>query len=107
MYKIALFATACTLAAVAAFDPITVVAGTTSYVLTGTQVAVAVASLGALALAAEGLLLAELSRGRGRRSRTIRADSRRREQMVGAPATRRTASPASHRRTARVSGRSR
>ena len=68
MYKIALFATACTLAAVAAFDPITVVAGTTSYVLTGTQVAVAVASLGALALAAEGLLLAELSRGRGRRA---------------------------------------
>ena len=68
MYKIALFATACTLAAVAAFDPITVVAGTTSYVLTGTQVAVAVASLGALALAAEGLLLAEISRGRGRRA---------------------------------------
>ena len=64
MYKIALFATACTLAAVAAFDPITVVAGTTSYVLTGTQVAVAVASLGALALAAEGLILAELSRGK-------------------------------------------
>ena len=68
MYKIALFATACTLAAVAAFDPITVVAGTTSYVLTGTQVAVAIASLGALALAGEGLLLAELSRGRGRRA---------------------------------------
>lgn len=64
MYKIALFATACTLACVAGFDPITVVAGTTSYVLTGTQVAVAVASLGALALAAEGLILAELSRGK-------------------------------------------
>jgi len=68
MYKLAFAVAACTLAAVAAFDPITVVAGTTSYVLTGTQVAVAIASLGALALAGEGLLLAELSRGRGRRA---------------------------------------
>lgn len=53
--------------AVAAFDPLTLTLGTTSYVLTGTQVAVAVASLGTLALAKEGLLLAALSRGRGRR----------------------------------------
>merc|ERR1712072_1150904 len=35
-----------------------------AYVLTSTQVAVAVASVGALALAAEGLILAELSRGK-------------------------------------------
>ena len=65
MYKLALCAA--TLAVVAAFDPLTLTVGTTSYVLTSTQVAVAVASLGALALAGEGLLLAELSRGRGRR----------------------------------------
>ena len=31
--------------------------------------------------------------GRGRRSRTIRADSRRREQIIGAPATRRCGQP--------------
>merc|ERR1739848_869287 len=49
---------------VMAFDPITVVSGTTAYVLTSIQVAVAVASVGALALAAEGLILAELSRGK-------------------------------------------
>merc|ERR1711981_1150157 len=35
-----------------------------AYVFTSTQVAVAVASVGALALAAEGLILAELSRGK-------------------------------------------
>merc|ERR1719223_2166457 len=51
-------------AAVAAFDPLTLTLGTTSYVLTGAQVGVAIASLGALALAKEGLLLAELSRGK-------------------------------------------
>merc|ERR1712072_803877 len=38
--------------------------GAVAYVLTSTQVAVAVASVGALALAAEGLILAELSRGK-------------------------------------------
>ena len=64
MYKYVL-AIIASLAAVAyAFDPITVVSGTTAYVLTSTQVAVAVASVGALALAAEGLILAELSRGK-------------------------------------------
>ena len=52
------------LAVVAAFDPITLTLGTTSYVLAGSQVAVAIASIGALALVKEGLLLASLSRGR-------------------------------------------
>merc|ERR1739848_784735 len=64
MYKYVL-AIIASLAAVAyAFDPISVVSGTTAYVLTSTQVAVAVASVGALALAAEGLIMAELSRGK-------------------------------------------
>ena len=49
---------------VAAFDPLTLTVGGISYVATGAQVGVAIASLGALALAAEGLLLAEISRGR-------------------------------------------
>jgi len=52
------------LAVVAAFDPVTLTLGTTSYVLAGSQVAIAIASLGALALAKEGLLLASLSRGK-------------------------------------------
>lgn len=58
---------ACAAASVVALDPftaLTLTAGSTAYVLTGTQVAVAVASLGALALAGEGLFLAELSRGK-------------------------------------------
>ena len=66
MYKFVVATLACA-AAVAAFDPVTLTVGTTSYILTGAQVGVAIASLGALALAKEGLLLAELSRGRGRR----------------------------------------
>jgi hypothetical protein len=51
-------------ASVAAFDPVTLTVGATSYVLTGAQVGVAIASIGALALAKEGLLLAAISRGR-------------------------------------------
>ncbi len=52
-----------------AFDPITLTVGTTAYVLTGTQVALAVAGLAGLAITKEKLLLAGLSRraSRGRR----------------------------------------
>ena len=64
MNKFTCVALVCCVAAVAAFDPVTLTVGATSYVLTGTQVAVAVASLGALALAKEGLLLAAISRGK-------------------------------------------
>jgi len=63
MYKFTIALVAC-VAAVAAFDPLTLTLGTTSYVLTSAQVAVAVASIGALALAKEGLLLADLARGK-------------------------------------------
>lgn len=66
MYKFAV-AAAALIAAVAAFDPLTLTVGGISYVATGAQVGIAIASLGALALAAEGLLLAEISRGRGKR----------------------------------------
>jgi len=52
------------IAVVAAFDPLTLTLGTTSYVLAGSQVALAISALGALALVKEGLLLASLSRGR-------------------------------------------
>merc|ERR1712226_868507 len=64
MYKYVLAIIACFAAVAYAFDPVTIVSGTTAYVLTSTQVAVAVASIGALALAAEGLILAEISRGK-------------------------------------------
>jgi hypothetical protein len=64
MYKFTIAVIACVAAVAFAFDPLTLTLGTTSYVLTSTQVAVAVASLGALALAKEGLILAELSRGK-------------------------------------------
>jgi len=64
MYKFTVAVIACVAAVAFAFDPLTLTVGTTSYVLTSTQVAVAVASLGALALAKEGLILAELSRGK-------------------------------------------
>ncbi len=64
MYKLVAAAVVALAAVVYAFDPLTITAGSTAYVLTGTQVAVAVASLGALALAAEGLVLAEISRGK-------------------------------------------
>jgi len=63
MYKFAV-AAATLIAAVAAFDPLTLTVGGISYVATGAQVGVAIAYLGALALAAEGLLLAEISRGK-------------------------------------------
>lgn len=66
MYKFAI-AAAALVVAVAAFDPLTLTVGGISYVATGAQVGIAIASLGALALAAEGLLLAEISRGRGKR----------------------------------------
>merc|ERR1711981_1276897 len=62
MYKFVLAIIAALAAVAYAFDPITT--GSVAYVLTSTQVAVAVASVGALALAAEGLILAELSRGK-------------------------------------------
>ena len=45
-----------------AFDPITLTVGTTAYVLTGTQVALAVAGLAGLAIAKEKLIFASLSR---------------------------------------------
>jgi hypothetical protein len=71
MYKFTIAAVACvTIATVAALDPftaLTVTASGVSYVLSAGQVGIAIASLGALALAGEGLLLAELSRGRGKR----------------------------------------
>merc|ERR1712029_152179 len=64
MYNFTVAVIVCVAAVAFAFDPLTLTVGTTSYVLTSTQVAVAVASLGALALAKEGLILAELSRGK-------------------------------------------
>merc|ERR1711981_531984 len=64
MYKFVLAIIAALAAVAYAFDPITITSGSVAYVLTSTQVAVAVASVGALALAAEGLILAELSRGK-------------------------------------------
>lgn len=72
MYKFTIAAVACvTIATVAvALDPftaLTVTASGVSYVLSAGQVGIAIASLGALALAGEGLLFAELSRGRGKR----------------------------------------
>jgi len=63
MYKFTVALVAC-VAAVAAFDPLTLTIGTTSYVLTSAQVAVAVASIGALALAKEALILNEFARGK-------------------------------------------
>jgi hypothetical protein len=64
MYKFTIAIIACVAAVAMAFDPLTLTVGTTSYILTSTQVAIAIAALGSLALAKEGLLLAELSRGR-------------------------------------------
>jgi hypothetical protein len=64
MYKFTIAVVACVAAVAVAFDPLTLTLGTTSFVLSGAQVAVAIASIGALALAKEGLLLAEISRGR-------------------------------------------
>lgn len=51
------------------FDPLTLTVGTTSYVLTGTQTAIAVASLAGLAIAKEKLLIAAISarNNRGKR----------------------------------------
>lgn len=58
----------CTLALTYATDPLTLTIGSTAYVMTGTQVAVAAASIGALAIAKELLLIAKLNRHyRGRR----------------------------------------
>lgn len=53
----------------ATFDPLTLTVGGTAYVLTGTQVAVAAASLAGLAIAKEALIISALSRraSRGRR----------------------------------------
>merc|ERR1712116_127460 len=64
MYKFTIAVAACIAAAAYAFDPLTLTVGGISYVATGAQVGVAIASLAALALAKEGLLLAEISRGR-------------------------------------------
>jgi len=64
MYKFTIAVAACIAAAAYAFDPLTLTVGSVSYVATGAQVGIAIASLAALALAKEGLLLAEISRGR-------------------------------------------
>lgn len=50
-----------------AFDPVTLTLGGTAFVLTGTQVALTVAGLAGLAIAKEKLIIADLSRRRGRR----------------------------------------
>lgn len=60
----------CTLALSAlATDPLTLTLGSTAYVMTGSQVAIAAASIGALALTKELLILADLGafRGKGKR----------------------------------------
>jgi len=51
-----------------AFGALTLVLGGTAYVLTATQTSLAIASLAGLAVAKEALVLAELSRSRGKRS---------------------------------------
>ena len=57
-----------TLAISAATDPLTITLGSTAYVLSASQVSIAVASLAALAIAKEVLILSALKRGgRGRR----------------------------------------
>jgi hypothetical protein len=64
MYKFTIAAVACVAAVAVAFDPLTLTVGGVSYVATASQVAIAVASLGALALAKEALILADLARGK-------------------------------------------
>lgn len=51
----------------ATFDPVSITVGTTAYTLTGAQVALAAAGIAGLAIAKKALLVAALSRGRGRR----------------------------------------
>lgn len=58
----------CTLAMTYATDPLTLTIGSTAYVMTSGQVAIAAASIAALALTKELLLIAKLNRrARGRR----------------------------------------
>lgn len=58
----------CTLALNAlATDPLTLTLGSTAYVMTGSQVAIAAAAIGALALSKELLILADLGAFRGKR----------------------------------------
>jgi len=58
-----------------AFGSLTLVLAGTAYVLTAAQTTLAIASLAGLAVAKEALILAELSRTRGRRSVDEDADS--------------------------------
>lgn len=60
-------AVACLVSLVQGFDPITLTVGTTAFVLSGTQVGLAVASLAGLAIVKEKLAISALSRRRGRR----------------------------------------
>lgn len=70
MYKItiAIAIVACA-ASVLAFDPITLTVGTTAFVASGTQVAVAAGALAALAIAKEAIAIAEINRQQVRRGR--------------------------------------
>jgi len=56
-------------------DPLTLTLGSTAYVLTGSQVTVAAASIAALALTKELLILADLGAFRGKGKRDVNAVS--------------------------------
>ena len=66
----------CTLAlSVLATDPLTLTVGSTAYVMTGTQVAVAASAIAALAIAKETLILAHLGAFRGKGKRDLNSIS--------------------------------
>eukprot|EP00096_Caligus_rogercresseyi_P016705 TRINITY_DN953_c0_g2_i1.p2 TRINITY_DN953_c0_g2~~TRINITY_DN953_c0_g2_i1.p2 ORF type:complete len:179 (-),score=55.22 TRINITY_DN953_c0_g2_i1:330-866(-) len=67
-FSVSSFLIAATLLATAyGFDPVTLTIGTTAYVLTAAQTTVGVAALAGLAIAKEKLIIAALSRRRGKR----------------------------------------